>query len=145
MNVIAEYSVLNRTAYSGAPISARYTFVSPKVLGGAIVAASVDTWPMNGPPEDRRLSKRVKQTQTIRIRPADPKFAEEVRLTLNVSWDGLYFATSKHHYCVGLEVFVTRNYRPQDTDTLEEKGSVVRVDELRAGRWGVAVKFAAEE
>jgi hypothetical protein len=96
---------------------------------------------MAGPPEDRRVTKRVKQTQTIRIRPAEPEYSDEIRLTLNVSWDGLYFATSKGHYSCGMTVYVTRNYRPSAAENIEERGKVVRIDQLREGRWGIAIKF----
>ena len=94
---------------------------------------------MNGPPEDRRISSRINQSQIVRIRPADSQYAEEIRTTLNVSWDGFYFATSIGHYFPGMIVNVTRDFLSNDPTTREEKGTIVRVDKLRGGRWGVAV------
>jgi hypothetical protein len=94
---------------------------------------------MNGPPEDRRASSRKNQSQTVRIRPADSQYEEEIRTTLNVSWDGFYFATSIGHYFPGMIVNVTRNFLSNDRTSREEQGTIVRVDKLREGRWGVAV------
>jgi len=92
-------------------------------------------------PKDRRITLRVDQSQTVRIRPAESQYAEEIRTTLNVSWDGLYFATSMGHYSCGMIVYVTRNFRSNTPANREEKGTVVRVDKLKQGRWGVAVHF----
>jgi hypothetical protein len=95
-------------------------------------------------PEDRRHSSRINQSQTVRIRPAESKYSEEIRTTLNVSWDGFYFATSADHYASGMVVYVTRDYRANNPGNREEKGSVVRVDNLKEGRWGIAVQLARD-
>ena len=89
--------------------------------------------------EDHRISSLVNQSQTIRIRPVESQFAEEIRSTLNVTWDGLYFATSIGHYFSGMNVYVARNFRSSDPANREKQGTVVRVDNLKEGRWGVAV------
>jgi hypothetical protein len=89
--------------------------------------------------EDHRISSLVNQSQTIRIRPVESQFAEEIRPTLNVTWDGLYFATSSGHYFSGMNVYVARNFRSSDPANREKQGTVVRVDNLKEGRWGVAV------
>ena len=89
--------------------------------------------------EDRRISSRTKESETIHIRPAESKYPDEIRMTLNISWDGLYFATSIGHYFPGMVVYITRDYRTNDPARKEEQGSVMRVDKLREGRWGVAV------
>ncbi|MBZ5660682.1 MAG: hypothetical protein LAO08_09765 [Acidobacteriia bacterium] len=94
---------------------------------------------MKGPPEDRRISARINQSQTVRIRPAESQYAEEIRTTLNVSWDGFYFATSLSHYVPGMMVLVTRDFPTNDPKNREEQGTIVRVDKLKEGRWGVAV------
>ena len=94
---------------------------------------------MKQPREDRRISSRLNQSQTIRIRPADPMLPEEVRTTLNVSWDGMYFATSLGHYFLGMVVYVTRDFQWNDPENREEEGTIVRVDTLKPGRWGIAV------
>jgi hypothetical protein len=75
---------------------------------------------MKEPREDRRISSRINQSQTIRIRPAEPNYSEEIRTTLNVSWDGFYFATSIGHYFSGMIVYVTRNFRSNDPRNREE-------------------------
>jgi hypothetical protein len=90
-------------------------------------------------PKDRRVSSRINQLQTVRIRPADPQYAEEVRTTLNVSWNGFYFATSVGHYSLGMLVYVTRDFWVNDPKNREEQGTVVRVDKLKEGRWGIAI------
>lgn len=94
---------------------------------------------MDGPPKDRRNSTRINQSQTVRIRPADSQYEEEIRTTLNVSWDGFYFATSIGHYFPGMIVNVTRDFVSKDRTNREEHGTIVRVDKLKEGRWGVAV------
>ncbi len=94
---------------------------------------------MKEPREDRRISSRINQSQTIRVRPADPNLPEEVRTTLNVSWDGIYFATSLGHYVPGMVVHVTRDFHWNDPETKEEQGTIMRVDALKPGRWGIAV------
>jgi hypothetical protein len=89
--------------------------------------------------EDRRISSRTKDSETVHIRPAESQYADEIRRTLNVSWDGLYFATSIGHYFPGMVVYITRNYPTNDPTGKEEQGRVLRVDRLREGRWGIAV------
>src|SRR5579871_6148602 len=94
---------------------------------------------MKVPTQDRRISSRINQSEIIRIRPAESQFVEEIRTTLNVSWDGLYFATSIGHYSPGMVVYITRNFRPSNPAGREEEGTVLRVDQLRRDRWGIAV------
>jgi hypothetical protein len=94
---------------------------------------------MKVPTLDRRISSRINQSQIIRIRPADPQFVEEIRTTLDVSWDGLYFATSLGHYSPGMVVYITRNFRTSDPAEREKEGAVLRVDKLKRDRWGIAV------
>jgi hypothetical protein len=109
-----------------------------------LLSASRDTLKMKGPPEDRRISSRIDQSRTVRIRPAESQYAEEVRTTLNVSLDGFYFATSIGHYFPGMIVHVTRDFQSNDSTTREEEGTVARVDKLREGRWGVAVHLGRD-
>jgi hypothetical protein len=94
--------------------------------------------------EDRHISSLINQSQTIRIRPVESKYAEEVRPTLNVAWDGLYFATSIGHYFSGMNVYVARNFQSSGSANQGEKGTVVRVDNLKVGRWGIAVQLAQD-
>jgi hypothetical protein len=104
-----------------------------------LVSFSEDIFTMKETPEDRRISQRTNRSYTFRIRPIESQYAEEIRTTLNVSWDGLYFATSLGHYFSGMTVYVTGNFRSNDPTNREEQGTVVRVDKLKEGRWGVAV------
>jgi hypothetical protein len=97
---------------------------------------------MNETREDRRSSTQRNRSQTIRIRPVEPQYAEEIRTTLNASWNNLYFATSIGHYFAGMVVHVARHRRSNDPKTWESEGTVVRADELKLGRWGVAVQLA---
>ena len=99
---------------------------------------------MKEPREDRRISSLINQSQTIRIRPVESQYTEEIRPTLNVTWDGLYFATSIGHYFSGMNVYVARDFRPRDPANREKQGTVVRVDNLKEGRWGVAVHLARD-
>ena len=94
--------------------------------------------------EDRRISSLINQSQTVRIRPVESQYAEEIRPTLNVTWDGLYFATSIGHYFSGMIVYVARDFQFSDPANREEKGTVVRVDKMKGGRWGVAVRLAQD-
>src|SRR5579863_8960384 len=100
---------------------------------------------MKVPTEEHRISSRVEQSRTVRIRPAEAQYAEEIRTTLNVSWDGFYFATSIAHYYSGMIVHVTRDFESKDRSIREEEGTVVRVDKLREGRWGVAVHLPRDK
>ncbi len=99
---------------------------------------------MKAPPEDRRISSRIEQSRTVRIRPAESKYAAEVRTTLNVSLDGFYFATSFGHYFPGMIVHITPDFQVNDPARREDQGTVVRVDKLREGRWGVAVHLGRD-
>ena len=99
---------------------------------------------MKEPRENRRISSLIHQSQTVRIRPVESQYAEEIRPTLNVTWDGLYFATSIGHYFSGMNVYVARNFQSGDPANQEKQGTVVRVDNLKEGRWGVAVHLARD-
>ena len=99
---------------------------------------------MKEPREDRRISSLINQSQSIRIRPAELQYAEEIRTTLNVTWDGLYFATSIGHYFSGMNVYVARNFQSSGPANQEKQGTVVRVDNLKEGTWGVAVHLTRD-
>jgi hypothetical protein len=94
--------------------------------------------------EDHRISSLINQSQIIRIRPVESQYAEEIRPTLNVTWDGLYFATSIGHYFSGMNVYVARDFQSSAWVIHEKQGTVVRVDNLKEGRWGVAVNLARD-
>ena len=90
---------------------------------------------------NRRRAPRAKVSQPVRVRPLDSNCRGEVCTTLNVSRTGLYFATSVGHYFAGMDVNVTRNFQPDDPTNREEPANVVRVDKLRSGKWGVAIRI----
>jgi hypothetical protein len=90
---------------------------------------------------DRRASSRTGQSRTIRIRAAEAKYGEEIRPTLDVSWGGLYFATSIRHYFIGMVVFVTMDFHGPDPMNRESRGTVTRIDNLKPRRWGVAIQL----
>jgi len=89
---------------------------------------------------DRRLSARSKVSQSIRVRPIDPLQAEKICNTANQSETGMYFMTATGHYVPGMDVFVTRHFRPDDPVNREEKAVVVRVESLGGGHIGVAIR-----
>jgi hypothetical protein len=99
---------------------------------------------MKEPREDRRISSLINQSQTVRIRPVESQYAEETRPTLNVDRDGLYFATSIGHYFSGMNVYVARDFQSSDRGKPEKQGTVVRVDNLKEGRWGIAIHLARD-
>ena len=90
---------------------------------------------------ERRREPRSKLAQPIRIRVLHADFPAETCKTTNVSRNGLYFITSTNHYFPGMTIYVTRNYHPDDPMNKEEIGEVVRIDNLKDGRTGVAVRI----
>jgi hypothetical protein len=91
--------------------------------------------------ENRRRSPRAKVSQPVRIRPFDSLYPAEVCTTLNVSRSGAYFSSSAVHYFVGMDVYVIRNFQPEDPTNHEEVADVVRIDKLRNGMLGIAVRI----
>ena len=85
-------------------------------------------------------SPRAKLSQPVRVRPYDPHDPEEVCVTENLSRKGFYFETSLSHYFSGMCVAVTRNFVPGDPMNREEGAEVVRVERLKNGKWGVAIR-----
>src|ERR1700674_5751237 len=88
---------------------------------------------------DRRLSPRSKVSHRIRIRPIDPRHPKKICTTANQSQTGLYFITATGNYFSGMDVFVTRDFRPDDPMNREERAVVVRVESLGSGHVGVAI------
>jgi hypothetical protein len=100
---------------------------------------------MEAPRKDRRNLPPINQSQIVRIRPVESEFAEEIRPTLNVTRDGLYFATSIAHYFPGMIVHVARDFQSIGTANQDRQATVVRVDKLKEGRWGVEVVLASKD
>ena len=89
--------------------------------------------------QEHRGSRRVKISRPMLARPSDPKYKEEVQVTLNTSHDGLYFTTRVKHYHVGMRVSVILGYAPTDRCNSTSFGEVVRIDRLEDGSFGIAV------
>ena len=86
----------------------------------------------------------MRMGQSLRVRPSDPKDApfEEIGTTKNVSRDGVYFATQRSSYYLGMRLFVTLPYHsPINPLNHEYLGQVARVDDLGNGQYGVAVRL----
>jgi hypothetical protein len=96
---------------------------------------------------ERRSSRRCKITQLMRLRPSDPEKVqfEDLRGTLSVSRDGIFFQTSEVGYEVGMRLFVTMPYA-QHTSTMSREflAEVVRREHLPNGLIGIGFKIMME-
>ena len=90
---------------------------------------------------DRRRKRRAKMAQPVRVRPSEPgaNDFDEVRATLDVCRNGIYFPTQRHTYKKGMRLFVTFPFRGESEMNPEYIGQVVRVDPLPDGQFAVAV------
>jgi len=88
---------------------------------------------------ERRRQPRANLSQVLRIRPFDSNLLPEDCTTLDVSHDGLYFATSKGHYARGVYVYVMSDFQLDDPMDQAVAGVVVRVETLEDDIWGVAI------
>ena len=88
---------------------------------------------------ERRREPRTNLSQVVRIRPFDSNLLPEDCTTLNVSQDGLYFATSKGHYAQGMNVYVSNDFQSDNPMDHAVAGVVVRVERLEEDKWGVAI------
>ena len=91
--------------------------------------------------QEHRASRRVKISRPLLARPSDPKYMEEVQVTLNTSRGGLYFRTRLKHYHVGMRVSLILGYIPNDRCNSTSVGKVVRIDPLEDGSFGIAVQI----
>jgi len=93
----------------------------------------------------QKKRRRVKMSRQVRVRPSDPAdaFFDEVRSTVSVSPDGLFFTTLCKSYYPGMRLFVTYPHVPQATDQRENEylSEVVSVRKVDDYRMGVAVRF----
>lgn len=95
---------------------------------------------------ERRRTRRVRMSQPIRVRPADPKSAsfEEIGTTTNVSRDGIYFISEREEYVENMRLFVTMPYHTRVHPlNFEYVGQVARIDSLPQGKRGIAVRLLA--
>jgi arsenate reductase len=79
----------------------------------------------------------------VRVRPADPRHAEQTCTTSNQSKTGIYFITARGNYFPGMQVRVMRNFRSEGPTSCEEIATVVRVESLGGGHAGVALHTAS--
>jgi hypothetical protein len=91
--------------------------------------------------KEQRREPRAMVSQRVRARIPDTDHPVEICLTHNVSRSGLYFVTSSTHYLLGMKVYVIRNFHPDDQMSAEETGTIVRVDNLRGDRKGIAIRI----
>lgn len=93
--------------------------------------------------ENRRRNSRARISLPIRVRSADfaDDHVDEVRATVNVSRGGLYFSSQRSSYRRGMRVLLTIPCKGFAGAGPEEPGEVVRVEHLRDGRAGVAVRL----
>jgi PilZ domain len=91
--------------------------------------------------QERRANRRVKVSRPLLARPSDPKYKEEVQVTLNTSRNGVYFTTRLKCYYVGMRVSVILGYIPNDPCNSTSFGKVVRIDRLEDGSFGIAVQI----
>jgi hypothetical protein len=92
----------------------------------------------------KRRSRRAKMARTLRVRPSEPRdeHFEDLPISIDVSKEGIRFATRKTNYYPGMRVFVTFPYSsPHDPMNCEYVAQVVRVDKLPNGKFGVAVNL----
>jgi len=91
---------------------------------------------------DRRRRRRALISAPIRVRGVDvtEDGPDEISTTLDVSRNGLLFATSLDRFAAGMEVAVTFPYtKTPGVVQAEQPGRVVRVSEIFDGRWSVAI------
>jgi PilZ domain len=93
---------------------------------------------------ERRRTRRVRMKQGMKVRSTSSKGGpfEEIGTTTNVSQDGVYFVTKKDVYREGMRLYVTVPYHsPFSPQNYEYLGQVARIDEMKDGQRGIAVKF----
>ncbi len=93
--------------------------------------------------DERRRTDRVEVALPLHVcsRDAAGHQFEEVSSTLNACRDGLYFATQKQSYQVGMSLVVTFPYSAATERNVRFFGKVVRIDSLSDGSFGIAVEL----
>jgi PilZ domain len=97
---------------------------------------------------ERRRSRRVRMSQTLRVRPANPKDGqfEEIGKTKDVSQDGVCFVTNLDIFYVGMRVFVTVPYHhPNSKQNYNYLGQIARVESKGNNQKEIAIKFLSSE
>ena len=91
--------------------------------------------------QDRKKASQIELLNTVRVRPFDTKYSEDVCNTADVSDNGLYFETSLGHYYEGMNVSLARDLQSDDPMNREEVAKIVRTERLSDSRWGVAIRI----
>lgn len=93
---------------------------------------------------ERRRRRRVKVSAQIRVRATDPKaeFFTEIATSVDVSRDGILFATDRRDFWKGMSLGVTFPFSSAPNAlNAEEPAEVVRTLELPDNKLGVAIQF----
>jgi hypothetical protein len=96
------------------------------------------------PSSDKRFKPRARIARKIRVRPSNPEEDdfEDISVSINASRDGVYFSSKRESYRVGLRLFVTYPYgEAHDPSNREYVAEVVRVETLREGTFGIALRL----
>jgi DNA-binding NarL/FixJ family response regulator len=93
---------------------------------------------------ERRHQPRSNSSQTVRIRPFDSSLLPDDCTTFNVSQNGLYFVTSKGHYLLGMNVYVTCDWQPDKPMDHAVVGVVTRMEKRDDDKWGVAIHIFSQ-
>jgi hypothetical protein len=96
---------------------------------------------------ERRITRRCKISQLMRIRPSDPEkdHFEDLRSTMSVSRNGVYFQTSEQGYELGMRLFITMPYSQEPAAMNREYlAEVVRMDLRPNGLTGIGIKLLME-
>jgi hypothetical protein len=96
---------------------------------------------MEQAPKQQRGEPRARISQRLRVRVPDSDHPPEICTAHNLSRSGLYFVTSSTHYLPKMKIYVTRNFDPDDQMSTEEIADILRVDNLRGNRKGVAIRL----
>ncbi len=102
--------------------------------------------PARTPGRGLRRNRRAHVSLDVRVRSADFRNGEfeEVRTTLNVSRQAIYFLTPLDRYFKGMRLRVSSPHGPiAGSGDWEDIGEVARVDHRADGRYGVAVLLSA--
>jgi hypothetical protein len=94
--------------------------------------------------DEKRLSRRAKIAQPLRVRPSEPRdeHFEDLPVSVNASKHGIYFQTRRDSYYKGMRAFVTFPFTSaHDPMNCEYVAEVIRVDKLPNNRFGVAVRL----
>lgn len=96
---------------------------------------------------ERRSTRRCKINQLMHIRPSDPERDpfDDIRGSLSVSRNGVYFQSSEASYEVGMRLFVSMPYSKEPAAmTREYLAEVVRREPLSNGLFGIGFKILME-